>query len=173
MRDLGANSHGTQPPPTMKIPLPRKRGRAGVGARRRARPSPTALAPAVRVEAWFERGLDGLSTECQGLRYRHRNLPGGRGTVRIVVCIEDPDVIQKILAHLKKPHETCESLPLPESQWVNRCTLLRRTDMLPLHIAALQHILRPSGGCPLDRRQSGRLARHGALIPSGRPHQRI
>jgi hypothetical protein len=38
------------------------------------------------------------------------------GAVRIIACIEDPVVIQKILAHLKKKHETCEPFPLPESR---------------------------------------------------------
>jgi len=37
------------------------------------------------------------------------------GAVRIIACIEDPVVMQKILAHLKK-HKTCEPFPLPESR---------------------------------------------------------
>jgi hypothetical protein len=34
----------------------------------------------------------------------------------VIACIGKPDVIEKILAHLKKKHETCEPFPLPESR---------------------------------------------------------
>ncbi|MBK9132420.1 MAG: hypothetical protein IPM20_12390 [Gammaproteobacteria bacterium] len=38
------------------------------------------------------------------------------GPVRIIASIEDPAVIQKILAHLKSTEETHEPFPLPESR---------------------------------------------------------
>ncbi len=41
--------------------------------------------------------------------------PACGGAMRIIACIEDPVVIQKILAHLKKKHETCEPFPLPKA----------------------------------------------------------
>ncbi len=38
------------------------------------------------------------------------------GAVKIIACIEDPVVIQKILDHLKTKAETSEPSPLPESR---------------------------------------------------------
>lgn len=38
------------------------------------------------------------------------------GTVKVIACIEDPEVIRKILAHLKHKAETNEPSPLPESR---------------------------------------------------------
>ena len=38
------------------------------------------------------------------------------GAVRIVACIEDPEVIQKILDHLKKKAKPHEDSALPESR---------------------------------------------------------
>jgi hypothetical protein len=35
--------------------------------------------------------------------------------MRIIACLEDAVVIQKILAHLKKKHETWEPFPLPKA----------------------------------------------------------
>jgi hypothetical protein len=36
--------------------------------------------------------------------------------VRILACVENPAVIQKIIDHLKRKDETCEPFPLPESR---------------------------------------------------------
>lgn len=38
------------------------------------------------------------------------------GAMKVIVCIEDPVVIQKILSHLKQKAETSESRALPESR---------------------------------------------------------
>jgi hypothetical protein len=38
------------------------------------------------------------------------------GSVKVIACIEDPVVIQKILTHLKEKAETNEPNPLPESR---------------------------------------------------------
>lgn len=38
------------------------------------------------------------------------------GVVKVVACIEDPVVIQKILDHLKEKAETKDPNPLPESR---------------------------------------------------------
>jgi len=51
-----------------------------------------------------------------GLWDRHRGLPacGRAGALRIIVCIEDQVVIQKILDHLARTDETGGPFPLPE-----------------------------------------------------------
>jgi len=41
--------------------------------------------------------------------------PACDGVVRIIACIEDPEVIQKIIDHLKTNDETFGPFPLPES----------------------------------------------------------
>jgi hypothetical protein len=38
------------------------------------------------------------------------------GSARIIACTEDPEVIEKILDHLKTKDETCGPFPLPESR---------------------------------------------------------
>lgn len=38
------------------------------------------------------------------------------GTMKVIACIEDPAVIQKILTHLKRKEETREPFPFPESR---------------------------------------------------------
>jgi hypothetical protein len=38
------------------------------------------------------------------------------GTMKVIACIEDPAVIQKILDHLKSKEETREPFPYPESR---------------------------------------------------------
>ena len=68
------------------------------------------LEPAVNLT--FETGLWPQYRDTRGLRR------GGAvrcGAVRIMACIEDPVVIQKILDHLRTKDETCGPFPLPES----------------------------------------------------------
>jgi len=38
------------------------------------------------------------------------------GGVKIIPCIEDPAVIQKILDHLRSKNEPCEPFTLPENR---------------------------------------------------------
>ena len=50
--------------------------------------------------------------------------PACGGQVRIIVCIEDPVVIQKILHHLKEKSEHQDAFRLPESRGPSKTRLL-------------------------------------------------
>ncbi len=53
--------------------------------------------------------LDFIASETR-VRDRHRNLSGVRGKLRVIACIEDPQLIAKILGHVRSRAATAEAM---------------------------------------------------------------
>ena len=70
---------------------------------------PISRTSAARLRTWAQRlkRVFGIDIE---------TCPACGGAVKVIACIEDPGVIQKILNHLKEKSEYQDALRLPESR---------------------------------------------------------
>ncbi len=66
-----------------------------------------------------------------GVRNRHRDLPGLRWAVRIIACIEDPEVIEKILTHLDAKAAEPRTIRSPPCRAPPQAGLFDRTRIPP------------------------------------------